>query len=197
VTKFDPRKHHRRSIRLRDYDYSRPGAYYVTICAYRRKCLFGEVVKGEMMLNPFGEIVDAYWNAIPGHFPNVELDFFIVMPNHMHGILVIVDPVGAGSPRPISGQGNLAPTNRNHATKSDRETAPIQKRTLGQMMGYFKYQSTKRINDIRGTPGAHAWQRNYHEHVIRNEDDLNEIRQYILNNPARWTEDENHPDNWM
>ena len=179
---YDPRKHHRRSIRLRDYDYSRPGAYYVTICAHRRACLFGEVVGSEMWHNELGRVVCEYWEGLPKRYPNVDLDEWIVMPNHMHGILVVVDPVGAGSPRPEIASG--------------AETAPPRKWTLGHVMGYFKYQSTKRTNEMRRTPGAMVWQRNYHEHIIRDEDELDRIRWYIFNNPARWGEDENNPDNW-
>ena len=170
-------------MRLRDYDYSRPGAYYVTTCSHRRECLFGEVVGSEMRYNEFGRGVCECWEGLPTRYPNVDLDEWIVMPNHMHGIIVMVHAVGAGSPRPEIASG--------------AETAPPRKWTLGHVMGYFKYQSTKRINEMRGTPGAMAWQRGYYEHIIRDGADLNRIRRYIRNNPARWAEDENNPDNWM
>ena len=179
MAKFDPRKHHRRSIRLRDYDYSRPGAYYVTICSHRRECLFGEVVGSEMRYNEFGRGVCECWEGLPKRYPNVDLDEWIVMPNHMHGIIVIVDDRCRGGSR-------TAPTKN-----------VIKRKPLGRLIGAFKTVSTKHINEMRGTPGAMAWQRGYYEHIIRDGADLNRIRRYIRNNPARWAEDENNPDNWM
>ena len=88
---YDSQKHHRRSIRLKGYDYTQPGAYYITLCTKARQCLFGDVVKGEMRLNSLGYIAFTCWQAIPNHFPHVELDAFVIMPNHLHGILVISD----------------------------------------------------------------------------------------------------------
>ena len=87
--KFDPRKHHRRSIRLKGYDYSSEGAYYITIVTQGRKCIFGEIVDGEIQLNDYGEIVQKWWNEIPKHFPKVELGAHVIMPNHIHGIVFI------------------------------------------------------------------------------------------------------------
>ncbi|MBL7072454.1 MAG: transposase [Candidatus Omnitrophica bacterium] len=171
----------RKSIRLKDYDYAQTGGYDVSICAHGDKCIFGVVKNGEMFLSDCGKIVDKCWNEIPEHFPHVELDEHIVMPNHMHGIIVIGgenddNNVGAGFPRPDNetagkGRGNRAPT-------------------LGQIVAYFKYGSTKQINAMRNTPGARLWQRNFYEHVIRNEPDLNRVREYIVYNPAKWEEDE-------
>ena len=171
-------KLNRRSIRLPGYDYSQPGAYFVTICTQNRACLYGDIIDGKMQLNGLGIAVRSCWEEIPMHFGNVSLDVQAVMPNHMHGIIIleemlIVHGVGAGLPRPYMGG----------------------RPTLGRVVAYYKYQSTKHINEIRATPGAPIWQRNYYEHVVRNEDDLNEIRQYIENNPTKWLEDENHPKN--
>lgn len=131
-------------------------------------------------MNPsgWGCLVDECWRAMPSHFPNVALDEFVVMPNHVHGIIVTVNSVGAGSPRPGS---------------TGAETTPLRRPALGHIVAYFKYQSTKRVNQIRGTPETPLWQRNYYEHVIRNEDEWNEIRTYIIENPLRWELDENHP----
>ena len=100
---YDPGRHHRRSIRLRGYDYTSAGAYFITICAHRRECLFGEVVDGVMRLNVYGRVVDACWQAIPDHFPHVMLDVYVIMPNHVHGIIAIVDdpPVGARHASPL------------------------------------------------------------------------------------------------
>ncbi|MBN1813901.1 MAG: transposase [Anaerolineae bacterium] len=167
----------RRSICLAEYDYTHPGAYSVTICAQDRKLLFGKVIDGEMVLSGWGEIVRAVWDEIPAHFPNVESDILVIMPNHLHGIIIITDAVGAGSPGPPSGAA----------------TAPLRRPTLGQIVAYFEYQSTKRINQQRSTPGIRIWQRNYFEHVVRNERTFDAIRRYIENNPLGWELDRYNP----
>lgn len=172
---YDPFKHHRRSIRLRGYDYSQAGAYFITVCQVNRECIFGEVINGEMHPNQFGEIVLKWWNELPTYYPPVELDEFVVMPNHMHGILLITN-VGAGSPR--------------------QSTAP-DKRTLGQLIGYFKFQITKEINQILDAGYAKVLQRDYYEHIIRNEREWNAIAEYIRNNPANWHADVDNPANFQ
>ena len=181
---YNPQKHHRRSIRLKGYDYSQAGAYFVTMCVRSRAGvtppLLGDVADKRMRLNEFGEIVVAGWHGVTDHFPHVETDAFVVMPNHIHGIVIIADVVGAGSPRPYV-----------PSSSSSRKWA------LGHIVAYFKYQSTKRINEIRGTPGVPFWQRNYHDHIIRNKEALDRIRRYIADNPARWGEDQNNPDSPM
>ncbi|MCF6265894.1 MAG: hypothetical protein L3J57_05005 [Desulfuromusa sp.] len=154
--RFDPDIHHRRSIRLPDYDYSSAGAYFITICTFERECLFGEAVNGEMWLNDAGQIVQDAWQQIVTHFTGVDIDQFVVMPNHFHGIITTV---GAGFPRPDP-QG---------FEKQGGETPPLRRATLGQIVGYFKYQSTKHINQLRDNPGVPVWQRNYYERVIRND----------------------------
>jgi REP element-mobilizing transposase RayT len=165
---YDPPKHHRRSIRLKGFDYATPGAYFVTICTHERVCILGHTESDVMVLSEYGQLVERCWHLLPHHFLNVQLDVFVVMPNHMHGVIVAIECrydrikpacVGAGSPRPYVSN----PT----------------KPTLGQMVAYFKYQSTKAINRMRATPGVPVWQRNYYEHIIRNEDELNHIRDYI------------------
>jgi len=172
--KYDPEKHHRRSIRLKEYDYSQPGAYFITIVTQDRMCLFGEVVDGKMRLNAFGEIVAQTWYELPNHTPNVALDACIVMPNHMHGIIVITDAhVGAIHELPL----HELPL---HARR---------RMLLPKIIGRFKMVSAKGINKIRNTPGVPVWQRNYYEHIIRNVDALNRIRQYITDNPMRWASD--------
>ena len=126
-------------------------------------------INEEMQPNQFGQTVMEWWNEIENHFPYVELDAFVLMPNHSHGIVVFTNnpkPVGAGRPRPMG---------------------------LGQVMGYFKYQSTKQINFIRQTPGLTIWQRNYYERIIQNETELNRIREYIEVNPAKWDSDKENP----
>jgi len=178
---FDPDKHHRRSIRLPGYDYSRSGAYFVTICAQDRACLFGDIADGVMRLNDAGRVVADSWQWLESQYDYVELDEFVIMPNHVHGVIVIV---GAGLPRPYIASGA--------ETKTGAETAPL-RATLGRMVAYFKYQSTKHINIMRGTPGMQVWQRNYYEHIIRNDDSLNRIREYIVNNPLQWALDRENP----
>ncbi len=190
---YNAEVHRRRSIRLRDYDYSHAGAYFVTICAWQRECLFGEVVDEELRLNAFGEIVRKCWDDMPEHFSGVEIDQHVIMPNHFHGIVSIV---GAGSPRPGLARNviknqiiNCGETPENQGG----ETPPLRGVTLGQIVGYFKYQSTKLINQQRNNPGAPVWQRNYYERVIRDEAEWHAIRQYMIDNPIKWAEDENHP----
>jgi len=180
MMKFDPFKHHRRSIRLRGYDYSQAGAYFVTICAQNRECLFGGIVNGEMNLNPLGEIILKWWEALPNYYPPAELDAFVVMPNHLHGIIVVTD-VGVASRRPI-GQDDPAPT---------------EKRSLGQLIGYFKFQATKEINQVRDTAFAKVFQRDYYERVIRNEREWDAIAKYICDNPANWNGDSDNPANFL
>ncbi len=164
---YNPDIHHRRSIRLSEYDYSQAGAYFVTICTQNKECLFGNVVNGTMQLNDMGIVARQCWNAIPQHFPNVLLDEFIVMPNHIHGIVIL--NVGAKNISPLQ-----------HGTSM----------TIGSVIRGFKIGVTKwaRANCACHTP----WQRNYYEHIIRNEHELHKIREYIINNPLNWEQDENY-----
>lgn len=166
-----PTKPHRnrRSIRLQGYDYSRAGAYFVTVCTQNRQCLFGENVDGKMALNDAGRMIQTIWNGLPEHYHHVELDEFVVMPNHLHGIIAIV---GAGL--------KPAPT-------------PINQHGLPEIVRALKTFSARRINEMRNTPGAKLWQRNYYEHIIRNDDELNRIREYIANNPSQWEMDRENP----
>jgi REP element-mobilizing transposase RayT len=173
MTAFNPDIHHRRSIRLKDYDYSQPGAYFVTIAVYQRFPLFGEINGQTMFLNQYGEIAHIDWTNIPSRYSNVFLDSFIVMPNHVHGIINITesDTVGAG----------LKP-------------ALIKRYPLHEIVRSFKSYSARQINNIRKTPGLPIWQRNYYEHVIRDEIELNQIREYICNNAIKWSIDIENPD---
>ena len=194
-TKFDPQKHHRHSIRLRGYDYSRVGAYYVTIVAQDRECLFGEIIDKGMYLSKSGEIVLKWWNEIPIHFPNVETGAFVIMPNHTHGnIFILEDHTGEVlSPRDIQNNNYLDANNKNTINQG-RETLPLRKPTLGQIVAYFKYQSTKELNKIETDKAiTNFWQRNYYEHIIRNEKELKQKTDYILDNSSRWDEDEENP----
>jgi REP element-mobilizing transposase RayT len=187
---YDPSKHHRRSIRLKGYDYSQPGAYFVTICVEHRECLFGEIVNAEMHCNTFGDIVWKWWNELPNYYAPVVLDAFVVMPNHIHGIVVISD-VGAGSSRPMS-----TPTNESGRDDPATTIDAPKKRTLGQLMGYFKFEITKEINALCDTGYAKVLQRDYYEHIIRNEREWDAIATYIYNNPANWDADLDNPANF-
>jgi REP element-mobilizing transposase RayT len=171
-------QHHRRSIRLKGYDYSQAGAYFVTVCTQDRACLFGDVVDGAMRLNEVGQIVGACWRMIPGHFPNTELDGFVVMPNHVHGIIVIT-------------QRNLV--RATHASPLQQPPRGLQCQSISAIIGSFKSAATKRIHALPRFANLPIWQRNYYEHIIRNEESLNHIRQYILDNPAWWAFDRDNP----
>jgi len=191
---YDAAKHHRRSIRLPGYDYRSPGAYFVTICVQGGECRLGEVVDGEMRLNEWGEIASDYWLRIPDHFDHVQLDAWVVMPNHMHGIVLIVGR-GEVSPETTSLADDPKPGEADPQDKeSGMDASPLQPGSLGAIIGNYKSVSTRRINRVRGAPGTRFWQRNYWEHIIRDERSLNRIREYIQNNPARWAEDQLHPD---
>jgi REP element-mobilizing transposase RayT len=181
---YDPEKHHRRSIRLRGYDYRLPGAYFVTICSYRWRCLFGEVIEGQMVPNAYGTVVHDEWCQSAKIRQEIRLDEFVVMPNHVHGIVVIIDDVGATGWSPVGGATGRSPL---HV----RPGPPP--RSLGSFIAGFKSATTHRINGIRDTPGTPVWQRNYYEHIIRTEDECDEVRTYIQENPLRWDLDENHP----
>jgi putative transposase len=175
---YVPDKHHRRSIRLKEQDYAQPGAYFVTICTWQRECLFGHVVNGEMHLNDAGEIARRCWQDIPDHFPHTVLDAMVIMPNHVHGIIVIRES--------CRGEKSFAPTSTAPTT-----TPQSPSRTIGSMVRGFKIGVTKWFR--ANTDVYSVWQRGYYEHVVRNEAELRAIREYILANPARWDEDENNP----
>ena len=190
---YDANKHRRRSIRLPEYDYRSPGAYFVTICVHGGECLLGQVVDGEMRLNESGQIARDCWQAIPDHFPHVELDTWVVMPNHVHGIIVITDPaVGAQHAAPLQREPQREPQQERASGPSPRTN--VQPGSLGAIVRSFKSAVTGRINQLRDTPGTPFWQRNYWEHIIRNERSLELIREYIETNPVRWSEDQLHPE---
>lgn len=189
MTKFDPQKHHRRSIRLKGYDYASAGAYYVTIVAWRRECLFGEVVNGEMVLSKFGLVAKQQWEKLPNRFPNTELGAFMIMPNHMHGIVLITDGRGtAENPNDLNGESSRrAPT-------QERFQKPV-KGSIPTIIRSYKSAVSYRINLMRGTDGVPLWQRNFYEHVVRNEQDLQNKTDYINANPLLWDEDDENPAN--
>ena len=281
--KYDPQKHHRRSIRLKGHDYTSPGAYFITICTHQRHCLFGEIVDGEMQLNEFGKWVDACWNRLPTHFPHLQLDRFVVMPNHIHGILTLTP--NPSEPPPSHGRGaafgrpstQLSPISRPNATPGSESpvcpnatpgsenpvcpnatpgsespvcpnatpgsenpkrsrsvdsvypnampglgqplinesepgvafgremgvngvndlpnAAPLRAGSVGAIVLNFKSVTARRINQMRKMTSVPVWQRNYYEHIIRDDIALANIQRYIDDNPRSWWQDRLHPDN--
>ncbi len=196
-SKFNPQKHHcpfdgaqgRHSIRLPNYDYSQPGAYFVTIVTWHRECLFGEVVDGEMKLNKFGLVAKEQWEKLPKRFPNIELGAFVIMPNHAHGNIVIV--TGRGTAENLNDSGGES--SRRAPTREGFQK-PV-KGSIPTIIRSYKSAVSYRINLIRGTQDVPVWQRNYYEHVIRNERDLQNKTDYIEANPLLWEEDDENPVN--
>jgi REP element-mobilizing transposase RayT len=199
--KYNPEFHHRRSIRLKEYDYSQAGAYFVTLCVWQKKCLFGTIVDGIMNLNGNGRIVEKEWLNTGAVRPHVDLDEYMVMPNHFHGILVIGNNDLVGARRCLAQ--NAMPQDETMSsecgaihgeTRATQRVAPtIKSGTMGAIIGQFKSMVTKQINIIRDTAGAPLWQRNYYEHIIRDERELYAVRKYIRYNPQKWDEDEENP----
>jgi len=166
-------------MRLKGYDYSQAGIYFVTACAHRRICLFGEVKGSEMVSNEFGQVVHTLWLRLAERYAQATLDALVLMPNHIHAIVEIADVagnVGAIHELPLQDQ--------------------LQRRRMliPRVVGWLKMTSAKRINLMRGTPGVPVWQRNYWEHVVRNEESMRRIREYIMSNPQRWHLDRQNPD---
>ena len=170
--KYNPDVHRRRSIRLRGYDYSQPGSYFVTIVTHDRQCLFGDVIDGEMRLSDAGIMIAQAWEWLATRHSHVELDSYIVMPNHLHGIIVITADTRRG----------------------DSRIAPVTKpKSLGRLVGAFKTVSAKRFNLAERAPGQPLWQRNYYERIIRDEAELGAAREYIVNNPLKRELDRENP----
>ncbi len=207
--KGDPFKQHRRSIRLRGYDYSQQGAYYITLVTQTRKSLFGEIADGEMRLNEAGQMIQLTWNELPQRFPNVKLDEFVVMPTHIRAIIVITDKMNPDDERAGI---KPAPTNAIREQMLDVGATLVvapdvrdpnkdsHDPTLGNIIGAWKSIVTDKY--IRGVHQSkwepfhrRLWQRGYYDHIIRDEQDLNRIREYIVNNPLRWETDEENPKN--
>ena len=160
-------------MRLKNYDYSQNGAYFITICTQNRECLFGNIVDDKMRLNEFGEIACDAWKWLGEQYHYVALDSFVIMPNHLHGV-IIIDNCRGGS--------RIAPTMRTAPTANGME----KRKPLGRLIGAFKTVSAKHINQLRNTPSQPIWQRNYYDHIIHNNESLERIRNYIVNNPLNW-----------
>jgi len=203
MMKYDPNIHHRRSIRLKGYDYSQAGVYFITICCNDRICRFGKIVENEMVLNEFGQIAYGEWIKLSDRFTNFDLDVFQIMPNHMHGI-ILLNHVGAtlavaqnhATLAVAPNDANDAVTQNDHITQNNAvahiragaSPAP----TVGDIMGAYKSLVANGCLDIYNTKNetmGKLWQRNYHEHIIRDEQSYQTISNYIINNPAKWNDD--------
>ena len=167
---YNPDIHRRRSIRLKGYDYTQSGAYFVTVVTQNRIPLFGEITDGKMQLNGTGQSVADAWEWLATQHSYVKLDEYVVMPNHLHGIIVISNDDQGGS-----------------------RTAPTRHKSLGRLVAAFKTVSTKQFNLVQGTPNQLLWQRNFYEHVIRNDEEMERVREYISLNPMQWETDAENP----
>ncbi len=185
----------RRSIRLKDYDYSQAGYYFVTICTQKHVCLFGDVLDGQMVLNEVGQYVQGCWQEIPNHFPHVKLDNYCIMPNHIHGIIIIVGPVDDNEIH--VGAKNFSPLRRSipectSKSFSRQHSMPLgPSKTIGSIVRGFKIGVTKWMRQHH--PGQILWQRNYYEHIIRDERDYNRICKYIETIPLKCEQDSLNP----
>jgi REP element-mobilizing transposase RayT len=180
----------RKSIRLKGYDYSNPGAYFITICVKEKQHMFGEVVNGKVHLNGPGEIVKREWLKTFAIRKNLGLDEYVIMPNHFHGIMIIKC---RGTVRRAPTGVHYADTTLQRAPTAEQFGKPVSC-SLPTVVRLFKSAVTKHINEIRSFPKSVVWQRNYYEHVIRNEFELNSIKEYIQNNPMKWHLDRENPD---
>ena len=190
---FDPEKHHRRSIRLRNYDYSQPGAYFVTICTYQKQSWFGEIKNGQIYLNQLGKIVADEWLKTCKIRPNFKLDEWVIMPNHFNGIVIINDYSGddqslGARDAPLDLGARDAPLDLG------ARDAPLQQKpnSLSSCIAGFKSAVTKRINLLRQNTDTPIWQRNYYESILRDEKYLAVVREYIINNPKNWPNDRDY-----
>lgn len=182
MAKYNPQKHNRKSIRLKGYDYSQAGLYFITMCTQNRANLFGEIQNGEMILNEAGGMVEKEWLKLPKRFTNIKLHEYITMPNHFHAILEIVGATLVVVPEP------------SRMGKPQGFPPTVKPKTVGDMIGAFKSITT--VEYIRGVKNLdwepfyrRLWQRNYWEHIIRDEQSYHRISRYIINNPKSWEDD--------
>ena len=204
---YNPQMHNRRSIRFKGYDYTQAGLYFITICCQNRACLFGEIENGKMMLNDAGAIANDCWLNIPNHFPNAILHEYVIMPNHVHGIIELV---GANNHSPVSELHSPvsklhSPKTELHPTKNKKNNNSVigdnraknvspprsPSKTVGSVVRGFKIGVTKWMR--QNTDTFYIWQRNYWEHIIRDDISYENISQYIINNPTKWNNDKLNP----
>ena len=216
--KYDPEIHHRRSIRLKNYDYSQAGAYFITICTQNKECLLGKITDMAMVLNEYGTIVKNEWIKLPDHYPNIELDVFQIMPNHIHVIIIVGATLAVAQNMVaqnmvaqnmvaqnmvaqnavVENNNTRAGANRAGANRAGASPAPTGEMVaVGNVIGAFKSLVSNEILKLYKMQNKYMgkfWQRNYYEHIIRDETELNNIREYIVNNPLTWQSDENYRD---
>jgi REP element-mobilizing transposase RayT len=179
-----PNGYNRHSTRLKGYDYASPGTYFVTACAYERECVFGEIWAGTMTLNQLGVVVESEWVKSASLRSEIQSDFFQIMPNHIHAVVHIQ-------------KGRVVNQDMNPVGANGRSPLQMRPRSLSSLMAGFKSSVTTRINRLRNTPGLAVWQRGFYDRIVRDTADLNRIREYIENNPAKWQEDQENPTNWI
>jgi putative transposase len=201
---YNPKKYYRRSIRLKGYDYAQEGAYFITMCCKDRRCLFGDVVESEMIVNDAGRMIEMQWQALTNRFTHIHLHEFIIMPNHFHAILQIrnIDEAHVGAPLvgalpvDVPKIGDESEIGQPKNTGQPQGIAPtmVPNKTVGDMVDAFKSITT--VAYIRGIKNSgwipfdgKLWQRNYFEHIIRNEESYQTIASYIVNNPSKWKDD--------
>lgn len=198
-----PPPRNRKSPRKKDYDYTLSGAYFVTICTYERQLIFGDIVDSEMQHTSLGQIAHNCWHTSPDHFPDVEIDCFVVMPNHVHVIVInhdqdtndekypnLNDNVGNRYACSLQDNKSNTPEPTRGIFKNGRFIPPgVKSGSLGAMVGSYESTVTKIANRTLSDPPSKLWQRFYHDHIIRNEREFNMIRQYVHANPARWDAD--------
>jgi len=177
-SKYNPKIHHRKSIRLKGFDYSKAGLYFISICCQDRICRFGKIENGKMILNVEGNIANQCWLEIPKHYPNAILHEQIVMPNHIHGIIELADVVGVQ---------NFEPQHQNFEPQQENKFQKIIPRSIGSIIRGYKIGVTKWYRS--NTDIENVWQRNFYENIIRNEHAYQKISEYIINNPAKWNDD--------
>jgi hypothetical protein len=205
MSNYNPNLHKRQSTRLKGYDYSKEGNYFLTICCQDKECLFGDVVNGKMILNNIGEVVNECWLKIPNHFPKVKLKEYVIMPNHIHGIIELINDEKSVSNN--TAVENLRVINLKAENEQLLNSIPIKNsiiqnnfqkctpRSIGSIIKGFKIGVTKWIRDKNNFEPIlieSVWQRNYHEHIIRDNREYEKIVKYIINNPSKWEIDKLH-----
>ena len=176
IRRLRPETRRRSSSRLRGYDYRRGGVYFLTICTYKRMKLFGSIIDGEMALSRLGEVAREEWRHVARARHNVELDRYVIMPNHLHGLFVIMDRLDDGLSHPVE-------------MRHPKQARGFPSGSLGAIVSHYKAAVSRRAWSGLIGQGQRVWQRNYYDHIVRDEESLNEIRRYIMENPARWAKD--------
>ena len=187
--------------RIPQHNYSHPGQYFITICTENRQELFGKIENNQMVLNDIGNMINFWWKEMFKKYPNISIDEYIIMPNHMHGIINIVGVDLCIDP--IQNNQNILIKNNDHENNiitGENIVSPLQYNHIGQHISWFKRMTTnKYIQNVKNNNwpafNKRFWQRNYHDHIIRNDKSLHKIREYIINNPATWDNDENNLNN--